>query len=314
MRSLPFPRRLQLVKLLRAHGLRDVERLREDELKDALARLSILMPDLTSEAPFVQAGPSSSSSSSLSSAALSSSALSSSAASSGAGERRARLGQAGPHDDDDGAGLPRFREPRVFLPNNERTFVRAIAVKPRVVFATWDTRFDVVEGPARLEVYTQSFLGAPPSSSSVLLTPILFSVSVDRTASGWYLDVPAERLAVVLRLVIDTDDGPVVVATSNVALTPPARPAPAGPLWMATLSPEVDRRTLRGAGLLRESLPEGASLETRGEALPENVLVASRAVADLPSSSFRFLHEPDDVQGSSSSSSSSFAGRPEART
>ena len=59
MRSLPFPRRLQLVKLLRAHGLRDVERLREDELKEALARLSILMPDITSEAPFVQPAPSS---------------------------------------------------------------------------------------------------------------------------------------------------------------------------------------------------------------------------------------------------------------
>ena len=52
MRSLPIARRLQLVKLLRAHGVKDVERLREDELKDALARLSIQLPDLDGDLPF----------------------------------------------------------------------------------------------------------------------------------------------------------------------------------------------------------------------------------------------------------------------
>ena len=55
MRSLPFPRRLQLVKLLRAHGLRDVERMREDELKDALSRLSLLLPDLQRTLPMMSA-------------------------------------------------------------------------------------------------------------------------------------------------------------------------------------------------------------------------------------------------------------------
>jgi hypothetical protein len=306
MRSLPFPRRLQLVKLLRAHGLRDVERLREDELKEALARLSILMPDLTSEAPFVQPAPSS---------ALSSSALSSSAPFTSGSQAT----------DDDDAGLPRFREPRVFLPNNERTFVRAIAVKPRVVFATWDTSAEVPDGPARLLVYAAPYLGTSPSSSSLLSSPMLASIDIERSSSGWYLEVPAERVAVVLRLVVDTDDGPVVIATSNVALMPPSRPAPRGPLWMATLAPDVDRRTLRGEGLLRPRLPEGAAVVTQGEARPEQVLVALRAVADPPSSSFRFVPATEEapsappsslsssLSSSSSSSSSLAAARPEQR-
>jgi hypothetical protein len=304
MRSLPFPRRLQLVKLLRAHGLRDVERLREDELKEALARLSILMPDLTSEAPFVQPAPSSAlSSSTLSSSALSSSALSSSAPFTSGSQAT----------DDDDAGLPRFREPRVFLPNNERTFVRAIAVKPRVVFATWDTSADVPDGPARLEVYAAPYLGTQPSSSTLLSSPMLASIDIDRSSSGWYLEVPAERVAVVLRLVVDADDGPVVVASSNVALMPPSRPAPRGPLWMATLAPDVDRRTLRGEGLLRPRLPEGAAVVTQGEARPEQVLVALRAVADPPSSSFRFVPATEEAPSAPPSSSSLAAARPEQR-
>jgi hypothetical protein len=278
MRSLPFPRRLQLVKLLRAHGLRDVERLREDELKEALARLSILMPDLTGETPFVQPAPSSQ----LHGAAADAPAMG--------------------DDDEDRYMVARFREPRVFLPNTERTFLRAIAVKPRVVFATWDTRWDLPEGPARLEVYARDFLGDAPSADQILQTAPRFAVGVDRTAPGWYIDVPAERLAIVLRLVISAHDGDhVVVATSNVTLTPPARPAPPGPLWMATLSPGVDRRALRGAGLLKPFLPDGASVEARGEALPESVLTAGGLVADPPSSSFRFLGHTEEERPSSSS-------------
>jgi hypothetical protein len=278
MRSLPFPRRLQLVKLLRAHGLRDVERLREDELKEALARLSILMPDLTAETPFVQPAPSSQ----LHGAATDAPA---------------------PGDDDeDRYMVPRFREPRVFLPNNERTFLRAIAVKPRVLFATWDTRWDLPDGPARVEVYARDFLGDAPSADQILQTPPRFSVGVDRTAPGWYIDVPAERLAIVLRLVIDTHDGDqVAVATSNITLTPPARPAPPGPLWMATLTSGVDRRALRGAGLLKPQLPDGASVLARGEALPESVLTNASVVADPPSSSFRFLGHTGEEPPSSSS-------------
>lgn len=281
MRSLPFPRRLQLVKLLRAHGLRDVERLREDELKEALARLSILMPDLAGEgAPFVQAAPSS--------------------------QMHGAAGDApavGDDDDEDRYMLPRFREPRPFLPNGERTFLRAIAVKPRVVFATWDTRWDLPEGPARIEVFSAEVLGDTPAADAILRRQPLFSVGVDRTAPGWYIDVSADRAAIVLRLVIDAGGDAVVVATSNVTLTPPARPAPPGPLWLATLQPGVDRRTLRGAGLLKPYLPDGASVEERGSALPESVLLGQSVIADPPSSSFRFLGHTEEERPSSSTSS-----------
>ena len=147
MRSLPFPRRLQLVKLLRAHGLRDVERLREDELKDALARLSILMPDVDD-------------------------------------------------DSDDPHALPRFREPRPFLPNGERTFVRVIAVKPRRLFVTWDLRWDLPDGATRLEVMWRDVLGASPSATELLEQQPSLSIPVDRLAPGWYVDIPADRLAV----------------------------------------------------------------------------------------------------------------------
>ena len=39
-----LPRRIQLLKLLRANGLRGVERMREDELKDALQKLRVVLP------------------------------------------------------------------------------------------------------------------------------------------------------------------------------------------------------------------------------------------------------------------------------
>lgn len=293
MRSLPFPRRLQLVKLLRAHGLRDVERLREDELKEALARLSILMPDLASETPWVAQAPSSQ----MGGASLSTPAID--------------------DDSDDPHCLPRFKEPRPFLPNGERTFVRVIAVKPRRLFVTWDLRWDLPDGATRLEVMWRDVLGESPATADLLRQQPALSVGVDRLAPGWYVDIPADRLAVVVRLVIDAADGPVVIAVSNVALTPPARPAPPGPLWLATLQPGVDRRTLRGAGLLKPTLPDGASVETRGEALPDSVL-APASVSSLPlSSSFRFAGHPDEERPSSSSqpakgqsmSSSAMAGR-----
>ncbi len=269
MRNLPFPRRLQLVKLLRAHGLRDVERLREDELKDALARLSILMPDLSSEAPFVSAP--------------------SSQQGSAAGEAPAL------DDDEDRYMVPRFREAKPFLPQQERTFVRAIAVRPRRLFVTWDLRWDLPDGGTRLDVVLAQFVGEPPSHAELAHRPAAFSVDIERMAPGWYIDVPADRLAVVVRVVVNAHDGPVTVAVSNVALTPPARPAPPGPLWLATLRPDVDRRTLRGAGLLKKPLPDGASVDERGEALPDSVLSQHTATADSPNSSFRFkgLDEKD---------------------
>jgi hypothetical protein len=265
MRTLPFPRRLQLVKLLRAHGLRDVERLREDELKDALARLSVLLPDLTRPLPETTPPP---------------------ASMTGApqGDEPVATSSTTPPpqiiDDEDAWCLPRFREPKLLVPEGERTFLRLVAVKPRVLFFTWDVGGDVDRSQhARLEIALRDFLGAPPTLQALLEQTASLYVDVDLRAAGWYVDVAPERLAVAARLV----QAGRVVATSNLALTPPARPAPPGPLWRATLQPRTERSALRGAGLLKtDALPEGAALEVVGEVLPEPV--ATEVVIPLPSS------------------------------
>jgi hypothetical protein len=244
VRSLPFPRRLQLVKLLRAHGLRDVERMREDELKDALSRLSLLLPDLQRTLPMMSAPP-------PASVPVS---------------RRSDDAAPATIDDEDAWCLPRFREPRVFVPEGDRTFVRLVAVKPRLLFFTWDLGADVVRGsPAALELVVRDVLGEPPAAADLASQPATLTVPVDLAAPGWYVDVAPERFAVVARLVVDGR----VVAVSNLALTPPARPAPPGPLWQATITPGVDRRILRGSGLLRGKLPDGAAVAVAGEVLPE---------------------------------------------
>ncbi len=260
MRSLPFPRRLQLVKLLRAHGLRDVERLREDELKDALSRLSLLLPDLARTLPTMAAAPPASITVS----------------------RRSDDVTPATIDDEDAWCLPRFREPRLFVPEGERTFLRLVAVKPRVLFLTWDLSADVDRSaPARLDIVLREVLGETPATSDVVAQPASFFVDVDLRAPGWYVDVAPERYAVVARLV----QGERVLATSNLALTPPARPAPPGPLWHATLAPSVDRRALRGGGLLRSKLPEGATVAVEVEVLPEPT--ALEVSLPLPSSGER---------------------------
>lgn len=240
MRSLPFPRRLQLVKLLRAHGLRDVERLREDELKDALARLNILFPDDARSAFAPTTGT------------LPSSTM-------GGG----RASPAPISDDDDPHALPRFREPRVFLPDHERTFLRVVAVKPRHFFFTWELHKDLRrDRPAWLQIFVADFLGDAPDAASLAGQSPSFVVDVDANAPGWYVTIPVDRAAVAAALVVDG----IRVATSNMAIAPPSRPAPPGPLWEATLSTSTSRRALRHAGLLKDKLPFGASLVVKGEA------------------------------------------------
>lgn len=247
MRSLPFPRRLQLVKLLRAHGLRDVERLREDELKQALARLHILLPDLLSTGAF---GPEPS---------LPTSTM-----------PGARAAPPPPSDDDDPHCLPRFREPRVFLPEGERTFLRVIAVKPRQLFFTWDIRWaDWGTAPgtsstpsAQLHIMARDYLGDPPSAAAVAAQAPAYVVDIDVSAPGWYVNLPGDRTALVAVLVKDG----AVVATSNLALTTPSRPAPPGPYWEATVAPGTSRKALRKSGLLKPGLPPGATLVVKGQA------------------------------------------------
>ncbi len=267
MRSLPFPRRLQLVKLLRAHGLRDVERLREDELREALARLSILLPDLQPHASVFAPPPSST-----------------------MGGRAA--GPAPVSDNDDDAHcLPRFKEPRVFLPDRERTFLRVLAVKPRVLFFTWELHKALPrDRPTQIEIFVRDTLAEPPQANDLAGQHPSFVVDVDAAAPGWYVTLSGERIAVAAALVIDGRR----VCISNLALTPPSRPAPPGPLWEATLPPGVSRRALRKGGLLRGSLPAGAVLVVRGEAVRVEVPGGAAGVdaADVAPSSGLLMRGP----------------------
>ena len=260
------------MKLLRAHGLRDVERLREDELKEALARLSILLPDLQAHTTVFAPPPSST--------------------------MGGRSAQPAPDaDDEDAHCLPRFKEPRVFLPDGERTFLRVIAVKPRVLFFTWELHKDLPRDKhTQIEIFVRDTLGDPPDAADLARQHPSFVVDVDAKAPGWYVTIPGERTAVAAVLVVDGQR----VCTSNLALNPPARPAPPGPLWEATLPPGVSRRALRKSGVLKRALPAGAVLVTRGEAVRIELPDAAVPAEDLTVSSGLLMRGP-------SPSSSSFA-------
>ncbi len=153
---------------------------------------------------------------------------------------------------DDPYALPRFREPPLFLPDHQRTFLRAIAVKPRQCFFTWDVQHARRRSHAQLQVRALAFLGDPPDADALWRQPISFDVRVEIAATGWYLPLAPERLCVVAQLV--DDEG--IIASSNVTLTPPARPAAPGPLWVATLPPSFDRRLLLQRRLLTGAVDE----------------------------------------------------------
>jgi hypothetical protein len=246
------------VKLLRSQGLRDAERMREDELREALARLRILLPHLDDdERP--------------------------SSPSMAASEAAAPM-PAMPDDADDPHALPRFREPRPRLPESDRTFLRLASVKPRTMFMAWDMRgHDVPQhGQVQAWLYGRSFLGDPPGRDELLASEPFAVTDVHLDAHGWYVNVPGERLAVVATLVQLDEHGAHRLITSNVALCVPGRHAPPGPNWLATLPPSLDRRLLKGS-VLKNALPEGASVEELGEsiALPEALSHAARDVGEL---------------------------------
>ncbi|MBI1948908.1 MAG: hypothetical protein HYS27_24690 [Deltaproteobacteria bacterium] len=273
-----LPRRIQLLKLLRANGVRGVERMREDDLKDALQRLRLVVP-----APSSAERPAPSSHAFL-----------------------ARAAEPPPpfDDGDDPHALPRFREPKLLLPEAERTFLRLIAVKPRLLFCTWDVaRAERARGGhARLELCWRDFLGEPPSARDLLGQQPALVVDVDLAAGGWYLTVPGERLAIAAALVVDGAR----LAASNVTLTPPARPAPPGPLWLATLPPSIDRRRLRQGRLLRGEVPE-AALARLGESDARGVEIDDELPASATAMRLPWLQSP--AASSSSSASSVSSGR-----
>ncbi len=267
MRSLPFSRRLQLVKLLRTRGLRDVERMREDELREALDRLAALSPPL--EPPAMSDSPSSS--------------QLMRATSSRAAAPPPELDESF----DDPHALPRFREPKLHLPDEARTFLRAIAVKPGLVFFSWDIakeQREALTGTVELWIYAADFLGVAPDLATVLALDPVERLPVELSATGWYTPAAHDRAAVAAALVAVGGVHPLRLVESNLAQTPPSRPAPPGPLWTATLPPSVSRRLL-GKGVLVRALeggplPQGAELVREGETRGAGEL----ASGDVPAS------------------------------
>lgn len=243
-----------MVKLLRAHGLRHAERLREDELKVALHELGLALSEGGAGQDLMV----------------------------GSGATSGRLHptpapapapEEPPVEEiderwDDPHAAPFFREPKVHIPEGERTFLRLIAVDWRRLFATWDLAADQwhhLLGGVELRVL--------PAEVPDLLNPehALVIESVDARARGWYLEVEDQDRSALVAVLLTFDDGrPRVLATSNVTVVPPARLAPPGPLWFATLSPHADRRRLRGGMLLRAlagekvELPDGVRVEKTG--------------------------------------------------
>lgn len=270
--TMTLPRRIQLLKLLRANGVRGVERMREDDLKEALQKLRLVVP-----APSSSERPAPSSHAFL-----------------------ARAAEPPPplDDGDDPHALPRFREPKLLLPEAERTFLRLIAVKPRLLYCTWDVARALRDrgGRARLDLCWRDFLGEPPRAEDLLGQEPALRFDVELAAGGWYLTVPGERLAIAGALLIDGAR----VATSNVSFAPPARPAPPGPLWFATLPPALDRRRLRHGRLLRGEIPD-AALERRGESDARGVDIDDELPASATAMRLPWLMTP--VSGASSSSS-----------
>lgn len=279
--SLTLPRRIQLVKLLRANGLRDVERMREDELKEALLRLRLVIPD-----PLKASATSGTSSGAL----------------------LARPADPPPvlDDSDDPYASPRFREPKLFLPDNERTFLRAIAVKPRLLFCTWDMQRDAraaLDGPVQLHLFWRDFLGDPPTAQELLRQEPAARVDVELSSPGWYMNVPGERLGLAAALVVVGAAGVRRLAESNLCLTPPARPAPPGPFWLATLPPSLDRRRLAERKVFGA---DGTDLKRVGETDARGIDVD---VEDLPSSSERARAPWSSLLSSEEAPSSTSSGR-----
>jgi hypothetical protein len=225
-----MPRRLRLVRLLRSRGFRDAERLREDELVDALNRLDSLVVTTRST-------PSSSTPSS---------------------HTRVVARTPGPRDDDlwdDAHALPFYREPKVVIPEGERSFLRLVAVDSHRLFLTWDLdpvlRARVASGGARGQLFVLDDERAP------------HAFDLDLSTSRWWLEAPAERATVMVQVV---DHQGSVLLESNAAIVPPSSPAPPGPLVFATLSPRFDRRKLAHGPLLSERGLDGVSVRHAGVA------------------------------------------------
>lgn len=267
----PLSERIRLIRLLRTHGLRAVERLRADELKLALDKLGLTLP--AEDEPHEPHEPYEPHDGEAESAPSSPSL------------QRQVPEPTPPRDEERPLDPmnPKFKEPPPFLPEGDRSFVRLIAVDPGQLFITWDlSREDraLVEAGAHLKLRVDE-------EGTYEHGDFILSERIDPRANGWYLRAPEERTRLVAAL---TTLGGDLVAVSNPAIVPPSRPAPEGPLRFASVPVGIDRRRLRGGLLLRAlfddeaDLPEGVEVSEAGRTVRARV---SPDIGAAPSSSAR---------------------------
>jgi hypothetical protein len=180
-----------------------------------------------------------------------------------------------------------------------------------LLFCTWDVHRDErrsLEGAVELQLHWRDFLGDPPTAEDLLAQPAASRIAIELSSQGWYVNVPGERLAIAASLVV-ASTGRRIVA-SNTTLTPPARPAPPGPWWVATLPPSLDRRRLKNRALFKGELAE-ADLRRLGESdarglelIEEEEAPGSATLARLP-----WLQGPNPTSGFIPTSSGQGFGR-----
>lgn len=269
VQSTPLPERLRMVKLLRTHGLRHAERMRETELKSALNELGLHLDD-NADTEQVALNP-------ASSQALQGDALN--AAAPPVEEDPAAL------EDryDDAYALPFYREPKVSIPEGQRTFLRLIAVDWGLLFATWDLAPEMwqadIDG-AELRILPVETENALDESA------VLMRASVDLRARSWYLPVESmDRYALKAVLVTFKHGKAELLSHSNETSVPPTTLAPEGPLWFASISPDVPRESLQGGALVRALAGE-------------NVELPAGAEVDKSDKRVSPFHEPYEMVGS----------------
>lgn len=271
------PLHIDLAALLRSGGFAALEKARPAEIRAALAKLSQRFPEVAS---LLAKHPSSDSFLTAQAASMTAPKTS---------PLPANWEQL-----DDPYALPRFFEPKPFLPEGDRTFLRLIAIDARRLFCTWDLSADVhqhIDGAVELHLYQRDWLGVPPRLEEIVQSAPCQVLEVDVAARSWYLPTPAARVAVVVRLVVrNTHQQIRVLSTSNVALIPADGPAPAGPRWFATLPPKVSRRALAQSDALEQALyhdeaqatlPEGASISTLPSDVPTPAVLSPEAMQEL---------------------------------
>lgn len=266
-------KRIRLIKLLRTHGLKDLEHLREDELRDILHTMKLRLSEESFTMSKTDLGTSPS-------AQPSSHTLNSNrrtpALSIGPANPEVPMDDVARGEFDDPDALPRFREPKISLPEGQRSFLRLIPVDAHTLFVTWDLSEadrNRVHGRVRLHLMHLD-KGDHDHHFDIDLAP-----------GGWYLPTQDDGARLQVNLLCEGE----ILLQSNEAVVPPQRPALVGPVVYASLSPHRSRRDLGSQGLL-----DAIGEELEGivvEVTDEHALIPDFLDANAPDS-HRFLGNP----------------------